>query len=93
MLKDEAKLARQFASVLASQPGDAIPMSLIGATIIDFGTLPQSDSDGGGLVIDYRTPESSQVMRLELAFNELGMWVDKHFPMTAAIPESICELP
>lgn len=54
---------------------DSYPPDLIGATIVRFGTMPESKVEGGGLVIEYRPAESETTKRLTLAFNELGMWV------------------
>jgi hypothetical protein len=56
--------------------GDEIPAQLSGATIIGFGTSEER-IEGGGLVIDYKSKNKSQVQRLVLGFNELGMWIHR----------------
>jgi hypothetical protein len=56
--------------------GDPLPEGLAGATIVRVGTLPQPHAvEGGGLVIDYRPPQSKTTRRVVFAFNELGLWV------------------
>jgi hypothetical protein len=57
-------------------PGrDPIPSDLVGSTIVRFGSVADPESvSGGGLVIDYRTPNSSGVRRIAFAFNERCMW-------------------
>lgn len=56
--------------------GDALPPNIIGASIVQFGAAPvEAGIEGGGLIIDYVPAGSSVVLRVVLAFNELGMWV------------------
>ncbi len=56
--------------------GGRIPDGLVGATIVRMGTFTeQGKVEGGGLVIDYRPPDSREVRRAVFAFNELGMWL------------------
>lgn len=52
------------------------PSDLDGSRIIRFGTFADSDVEGGGLVIDYVPPDSNQIKRVILAFNDNGMWVE-----------------
>ena len=62
--------------------GDPLPCDIVGATIINFGTIPTARSvEGGGLIIDYQSPGSDQPTRIVLAFNELGMWVESQLPL------------
>jgi hypothetical protein len=58
--------------------GFDIPDDLVGATIIGFGTC-QSESDPL-LVIEYVPKNGAARRRVELAFNDRGMWV--HFPQS-----------
>lgn len=55
---------------------DDFPADLIGATIVQMGTIPERKAEGGGLVIDYRPNGGESVRRALFAFNELGMWVE-----------------
>jgi hypothetical protein len=57
--------------------GDPVPEGLAGATIVNFGTIPPGgpEVEGGGLVIDYRRPESERTRRVVFAFDEASMWV------------------
>jgi hypothetical protein len=42
--------------------GGKVPNDLIGAVVVRFGTLPvDGELEGGGLIIDYRAPESEEV--------------------------------
>lgn len=50
----------------------AVPQDLIGARIIEFGSLPYEEE--GGLVIVYQR-DNEPCQRVVLAFNELAMWV------------------
>jgi len=57
--------------------GFIIPDDLLGATIVGFGTCESEISDPV-LVIEYvPRGESSEPRRIDLAFNDRGMWV--HF--------------
>lgn len=67
--------------------GDALPDQFEGATIVRFGTFAERTVEGGGLVIEYRQPDSDKVRRVVLAFNELGMWVE-HGPETTDPPST-----
>lgn len=51
--------------------------ALQGATIVAIGT-PESDEgiEGGGFVIDFTEPGSTQIRRVIFGFTELGMWVE-----------------
>jgi hypothetical protein len=56
--------------------GEEICKRLVGATIIRIGGVAEPGIEGGGLIIDYRLPGSTQTSRVLFAFNELGMWVE-----------------
>lgn len=64
--------------------GDVLPDEFEGAVIVRFGTFAERKVEGGGLVIEYRKPDSDEVRRVVLGFNELGMWSEY-----AGIPESL----
>lgn len=49
--------------------------ALIGCTIVRIGTSPDLDVEGGGLVLEYRTPEGKLEM-IVFAFTEIGMWTE-----------------
>lgn len=51
-----------------------IPADMAGARIVRFGTIPDREVDGGGLVIDY-LPIAGGAKRCVFAFSEEGMWV------------------
>lgn len=54
-----------------------LPDDFEGAVIVRLGTIDAGQKvEGGGLVIDYRKPDSNQVRRVVFAFNELGMWLE-----------------
>jgi hypothetical protein len=58
--------------------GNPFPPDLIGATIVAFGAAPpEFDLEGGGLIIDYVPQHEADPKRLVLAFNELGMWIER----------------
>ena len=67
-----------------AESGDALPDEFEGAVIVRFGTFAERRVEGGGLVIEYRKPNSNQVRRVVLGFNELGMWCEY-----AGTPESL----
>lgn len=54
---------------------DGIPDGIEGSTIVRFGTIPGTDIDGGGLVIDYLPREAKGMKRAIFAMSEEGMWV------------------
>ena len=55
---------------------EAIPLGLIGATILQVGTYEDSNLvETGGLVIDYRPAGTSEARRVVFAFNDVAMWV------------------
>ena len=57
--------------------GDDLLPGIIGAQIVNFGTVPGSaDLEGGGLVIDYRPINSDVIFRAVFALNESGMWTE-----------------
>jgi len=67
----------QLPASLRPNHQSALPDDFEGAVIVRFGAVDSEEKpEGGGLVIDYRKPESSEVRRVVLAFNELGMWVE-----------------
>jgi hypothetical protein len=82
----EAKLPNIF-----GRNGD-VPVDLIGAEIIGFGTI-ENKPERGGLAIDYRPSGSTNVKRLELSFNEIGMWQKSLTisPNQDVSRESVCE--
>jgi hypothetical protein len=53
-----------------------VPAGIIGSRIIAFGTTPGSETEGGGLVIDYMAAGEVMARRATLGFNELGMWIE-----------------
>ena len=73
---DSSELIPLLPSRWRHQDGFAFPRELIGATIKGFGTLSER-KQGGILVIDYLPKRARITRRLELVFNELGMWIYK----------------
>jgi hypothetical protein len=62
----------------SARAGDAFPPDIIGAKILRFGAAPpECELEGGGLIIDYIPLDESEPKRLVLAFNELGMWIER----------------
>jgi hypothetical protein len=69
-------IVRELPAVYTSHKGEPMPGDLIGATIVDIGTAPEEyNIEGGGLVVDYRKAQGTDVKRIVFAFNELGMWI------------------
>lgn len=62
-----------------ARPPEDMPNDLIGAKIIRIGTPAKRGVEGGGLVIDYVTEDSTSSKRIVFAFNERGMWIEGHF--------------
>jgi hypothetical protein len=60
--------------------GDEIPPEIMGATIRRFGGVgvgaADTDTEGGGLVIDFVPAGRTDICRIVFGFNELGMWVE-----------------
>jgi hypothetical protein len=59
---------------------EAMPTELAGAKIINIGTVDRETAkrtgiEGGGLVIDFKSPKYKRVRRIVLSFNEAAMWV------------------
>lgn len=55
-----------------------VPPDLIGAKIVNFGTVDAPELfSGGGLLIRYVPKGSSSSKTIMFEFNELGMWVSK----------------
>lgn len=60
---------------------EPIPANLIGATIKRFGTLTKEEAkrtagiEGGGLVIDFESPNLPGQWRVVFSLSELGMWL------------------
>lgn len=54
---------------------DDVFAELSGAQIIQIGTMPAANIEGGGLIIDCRLPGTEKASRLILGMNELGMWL------------------
>ena len=56
---------------------ERLPKGLIGAEILDIGTVEDAGMvEGGGLVIDFLPAGSQQTHRVVLGFNEIGMWAE-----------------
>ena len=51
------------------------PLDMIGATIVRFGTFPESDLYGNDLVVEYLPLDSSDTKRLAFSFSDQGMWI------------------
>jgi hypothetical protein len=71
--------------------GVPVPADLIGATIVQIGTIPHDGPlvEGGGLVIDFIRYSEKETRRIVLEFNECAMWVvyegrPKECPMLAS---------
>lgn len=85
-MTDQLKISRllddQITPVLPASLGrrDSFDADLIGSKIIGFGTIPDSDLEGGGLVIDYVPEGQVKSRRIIFEFNELGMWISPHNP-------------
>ena len=86
MKRDPSELARielipNLPDLFHPEHGKPVPPDLIGAKIVEVGTIARETADsfgsieGGGLVIDYVPRGSTLVQRTVLGFNELGMWV------------------
>lgn len=56
--------------------GEPIPGDIIGARILDFGTIAWEELEGVVLVIEYAPGDGSAPRRVGLEFTELGMWVE-----------------
>lgn len=69
----ECEVVRMLPAYIGER--DPIPDGLIGARIVDFGSVPYRDPDGG-LVIDYQRRGESIIRRVVFGFTEIGMWVD-----------------
>jgi hypothetical protein len=72
--------------------GGLIPQELFGATIVNIGACANENSvEGGGLVVDFRTPGSTKIKRIVFGFTERGMWVEHqghpHPLATAGAPQ------
>jgi hypothetical protein len=76
IVKEPPRFVATLADVFGEDRGDPIPETLLGATVVNIGTLYGAGTEGGGLVIDYRKPKSDKVDRLIFGFTELGMWVE-----------------
>src|ERR1051325_3900577 len=57
------------------QDGEEIPCDLVGATILDIGTI-DTRSESGEFVIHYIPVGRQYARRLTLLFNERGMWIE-----------------
>lgn len=69
-----AEVIRRLPYYFHPDRGDALPDNFEGAVIVRFGTIDaERKVEGGGLVIDYRKPDSDEVRRVIFAFTELGM--------------------
>jgi hypothetical protein len=66
-----------------------VPEGIVGSSILGFGAVPRIEEfcprcrtmhtysiEGGGLVIDYLPEGHTDPVRLVLAFNDLGMWIE-----------------
>ncbi len=59
------------------RPGEPIPATLLGSEIVDFGAILDSEFvSGGGLVIDFKPNDGTAVMRIVIASNDVGMWIE-----------------
>lgn len=74
MKTEEAKIVAALPDIFGRH--DAVPDDLAGATVLRFGTIPGTRTEGGGLVIDYRPKDRKRAKRVVFGFNELGMWVE-----------------
>lgn len=55
---------------------DPVPEGLIGATVVDFGSLAKEQQViDGNLVIDIKREGSNKVERLIFGFNSSAMWL------------------
>jgi hypothetical protein len=66
--------------------GEDVPVDLIGATILQMGTIGKK-IESGEFVINYRAAGQNRVKRLVLLFNERGMWASANEP--AAIQDGV----
>jgi len=70
----------RFGDIFKPERGELVPSDLIGATILAIGapTGEEEKPEGGGLLIDYAVAGNGERKRIILAFNELGMWIEKN---------------
>jgi hypothetical protein len=74
---DKLQIVPKLPSCTGIASADDIPAGLIGATILDIGTLEdQRKIPGGGLIIDFRPASSVEPQRVVLGNSELGMWIE-----------------
>ena len=76
---DRAEIMPKLPSCRRARNGTDVPGDLIGAVITAFGTRENRQS-GLLLVIDYKTRSGDQ-RRLELASNDLAMWIRYQGPI------------
>lgn len=73
----QAAIIQRLPDFFRPTGGEALPDMLIGATIMNAGTLQGCGTiSGGGLVLDFVPKGSVVVCRVVLAFNDVGMWVE-----------------
>ncbi len=102
-----AYLQARISPRLAGHAGHAgyeleeIPDRLVGATILQFGTIDQDDLPAGitepegrgGLVIEFQPADGSPPRRIVFAFTELGMWTDAEGETNQCYKERVWPLP
>jgi hypothetical protein len=72
----KSPVVQRLPDVCGVNRGDALPEKILGARIVQFGTVPDAGwIEGAGLVVDYYPMGSSVLHRTVFAFNELGMWI------------------
>lgn len=71
----QADVVNRLPNYFRPEDGGDVPIDLIGATIVGFGSLAEPCAVwSGGLVIDYRPQGQEQVIRLVLEAADTGMW-------------------
>ena len=73
-----AEIANRLPSIFLRY--ENVPDGLEGLTIKRIGAIKESGLVEGGLVIEYVRPNSEELRRLILAFDETSMWVAGDYP-------------
>jgi len=70
-------------SRFAPEGGENLLATMVGATIVGIGSTEEEGIEGGGLIIDYRPRNSTELRRAVFAFSEAGMWIEWEGPIPA----------
>ena len=75
-MEGQKEVATRMPTIFEDREPVDIPAGIIGSRILAFGTIPGSETEGGGLVIDYVPKDEARARRVTLGFNEAGMWIE-----------------